>query len=168
MPQRATIVLKWRWSRASNPQGKCQQQSVIDQPHCSYSQESITTSQNFTLPQKTKKSSTWLQPFLLTCRCTVESILSGCITVWFGKSTRNCIELCGPSAVHHTNKTPHNRHLHLQKASNTMKVHVHPSHSFFSNVPSGREYKSSNACTTWFRTSFFPALIRWPNVPLLR
>ncbi|KAL1006621.1 hypothetical protein UPYG_G00074580, partial [Umbra pygmaea] len=85
-------------------------------------------------------------------RCTIESILSGCITAWYGscsaadrkalqrvvKSAERIIGCCLPSVqgIYHKRC--------LRKTQNILKDHSHPGRALFLLLPSGRRYGASN------------------------
>ncbi len=76
--------------------------------------------------------------------CTVESILTGCITCSLLPSlqdTRRCI----------------------RKARSIIKDSSHPSHRLLSLLPSGRRLRSIRSRTSQLRDSFFPQAIRLMN-----
>jgi len=69
-------------------------------------------------------------------RYTIVSILSGCISAWFG----DC------SAADH--KAGGESHMMPHDAEKIMKDHSHPGHELFTLLPSGRHYRSIQARTT--------------------
>jgi hypothetical protein len=77
-----------------------------------------------------------LSPKTLTnfYRCTIESILSGCITAWYGNcTTLNLITGGKLPAFHDTYSTRCHR-----KAKKIIKDSNHPSHCLFTPLPSRR------------------------------
>ncbi len=76
---------------------------------------------------------------------TVESILTGCITAWFGNSTAG------------------NRRALQRVVRTDIKDSSHPSHSLLSLLPSGRHLRSIRSRTSRLRDSFFPQAIRLMN-----
>ena len=94
-----------------------------------------------------------MNPVILTnfYRCTIESILTGCITVWYGsctakdrKALRSVVrtaefiigrELPALQDTYHTRC--------LRKAGRILKDY-HPAFRLFTPLPSGRRYRSSN------------------------
>ncbi len=60
---------------------------LLDQQHCSTSQESTTAS---LLPPQTKKSQSPAPIMCTFYRGTIESILTSCITVWYGACNASC------------------------------------------------------------------------------
>ena len=104
-------------------------------------------------------------------RCTVESILTNSITVWFGNCTvqeRKALQrviktaqyICGaafPSLqdIYKTRVT--------KRAQNITKDTTHPQHTLFTLLPSGRRYGSVKARTSRDKNSFYPQAIRLLN-----
>ncbi len=103
--------------------------------------------------------------------CTVESILTGCITAWFGNSpagNRKARQRVVRTARHivggelsslqdiYTSRC-------IRKARRIIKDSSHPSHSLISLLPSGRRLRSIRSCTSRLRDSFFPQAIRLMN-----
>eukprot|EP00061_Rhincodon_typus_P003472 g20179.t1 len=104
-------------------------------------------------------------------RCTVESILSGCIMVWYGncfawdsKKLQNVV--CTAQTITEAN-LPSMDSIFMTcchgKAANIIKDPSHPSNDLLQPLPSGRKYRSLNTCTSRFKNSFFPAIIRLMN-----
>ena len=101
-------------------------------------------------------------------RCTVESLLSNSIEVWFGNCTvqvRKAVQrviktaqyICGaafPSLqdIYNTRVT--------KRAHNITKDTTHPQHTL---LPPGRRYRSVKARTTRLKNSFYPQAIRLLN-----
>ena len=104
-------------------------------------------------------------------RCTVESILTNSITVWFGNCTvqkRKALQrviktaqyICGtafPSLqdIYKTRVT--------KRAHNIIKDTTHPQRILFTLLPSGRRYRSMKARTSRLKNSFYPQAIRLLN-----
>ena len=104
-------------------------------------------------------------------RCTVESLLSNSITVWFGNCTvqerkarqrviKTAQYICGaafPSlqVIYNTRVT--------KRAHNITKDTTHPQHTLFTLLPSGRRYRSVKARTTRLKNTFYPQAIRLLN-----
>uniref|UniRef100_A0A3B1IGH8 Reverse transcriptase domain-containing protein n=1 Tax=Astyanax mexicanus TaxID=7994 RepID=A0A3B1IGH8_ASTMX len=114
-----------------------------------------------------------LPPPILTLfyRGTIESILSSCITAWFGTCTvsdrkslqrivRTAERIIGvslPSIMDiYTTRS-------IRKATSIVNDPTHPSHELFSLLPSGRRYRSIRSSTTRFCNSFYPQAIRLLN-----
>ncbi len=105
--------------------------------------------------------------------CTVESILTGCITAWFWKQHRWQPQ---GSAKGRANYPPHcwvggelpslqDIYIRwcIRKARRIIKDLSHPSHSLLSLLPSGRRLRSIRSRTSRLRDSFFPQAIRTMN-----
>ncbi len=100
--------------------------------------------------------------------CTVESILTGCITAWFGNSTagnRRALQRVVRTARHIVGgELPSLQDIYTRrctrKARRIIKDSSHPSHSLLSLVPSGRCLRSIRSRTSRLRDSFFPQAIR--------
>ncbi|XP_072513255.1 uncharacterized protein [Salminus brasiliensis] len=118
-----------------------------------------------------------LPPPILTLfyRGTIESILSSCITAWFGTCTasdrktlqrivRTAERIIGvslPSVMDiYTTRC-------IRKATSIVDDSTHPSHRLFSLLPSGRRYRSIRSNTTRLCNSFFPQAIRLLNTTQL-
>ncbi|KAI5102839.1 gastrula zinc finger protein XlCGF28.1-like [Silurus meridionalis] len=104
-------------------------------------------------------------------RGTIESILSSCITAWFGNCTvsdrktlqrivRTAEKIIGvslPSIMDiYTTRC-------IRKAHSIVDDHTHPSHAYFTLLPSGKRFRSIRAATTRLCNSFFPQAIRLLN-----
>ncbi len=96
--------------------------------------------------------------------CTVESILTGCITAWFGNSTagnRRALQRVVRTARHIVGgELPSLQDIYTRrctrKAWRIIKDSSHPSHSLLSLLPSGRRFRSIRSHTSRLRDSFFP------------
>ncbi|KAI5109563.1 gastrula zinc finger protein XlCGF28.1-like [Silurus meridionalis] len=116
---------------------------------------------------------THLPPFILTTfyRGTIESILSSCITAWFGNCTvsdrktrprivRTAEKIIGVSLPFimdiYTTRC-------IRKANSIVDDHTHPSHTHFTLLPSGKRFRSIRAVTTRLCNSFFSQGIRLLN-----
>ncbi len=103
--------------------------------------------------------------------CTVESILTGCITAWFGNSTagnRRALQRVVRTARHIVGgELPSLQDIYTRrctrKARRIIKDSSHPSHRLLSLLPSGRRFRSIRSCTSRLRDSFFPQAIRLMN-----
>ncbi len=103
--------------------------------------------------------------------CTVESILTGCITAWFGNSTvgnRRALQRVVRTARHIVGgELPSLQDIYTRrctrKAWRIIKDSSHPSHSLLSLLPSGRRFRSIRSRTSRLRDSFFPQAIRLMN-----
>uniref|UniRef100_A0A3B1K914 Reverse transcriptase domain-containing protein n=1 Tax=Astyanax mexicanus TaxID=7994 RepID=A0A3B1K914_ASTMX len=114
-----------------------------------------------------------LPPPILTMfyRGTVESILSTCITVWFGncntsdrktlqrivRTAEKIIGVSLPSITEiYTTRC-------IRKATSIVDDPTHPSHGLFALMPSGRRYRSIRASTTRLCNSFIHQAVRLLN-----
>ncbi len=103
--------------------------------------------------------------------CTVESILTGCITAWFGNSTagnRRALQRVVRTARHIVGgELPSLQDIYTRrytrKARRIIKDSSHPSHRLLSLLPSGRRLRSIRSRTSQLRYSFFPQAIRLMN-----
>ncbi len=103
--------------------------------------------------------------------CTVESILTGCITAWFGNSTagnRKALQRVVRTARHIVGgELPSLQDIYtrrcIRKARRIINESSHPSHRLFSLLPSGRRLRSIRSRTSRLRDSFFPQAIRLMN-----
>ena len=106
-------------------------------------------------------------------RCTIESILSGCITAWYGSCSvqdRNKLQKVVNEAQSITQTSlPSIDTVYtsrcLGKADSIIKDPTHPGHTLFHLLPSGKRYKSLRTRTNRLKNSFFPAAIRLLNGP---
>jgi len=102
---------------------------------------------------------------------TVESILTGCITAWFGNSTAGkskALQRVVRTARHIVGgELPSLQDIYtrrcIRKAWRIIKDSSHPSHSLLSLLPSGRRLRSIRFRTSRLRDSFFPQAIRLMN-----
>ncbi len=99
--------------------------------------------------------------------CTVESILTGCITAWFGNST-GALQRVVRTARHIVGgELPSLQDIYTRrctrKARRIIEDSSHPSHSLLSLLPSGRRLRSIRSRTSRLRDSFFPQAIRLMN-----
>ncbi len=103
--------------------------------------------------------------------CTVESILTDCITAWFGNSTagnRKALQRVVRTARHIVGgELPSLQDIYtrrcIRKARRITNDSSHPSHRLFSLLPSGRRLHSIRSRTSRLRDSFFPQAIRLMN-----
>ena len=103
--------------------------------------------------------------------CTVESILTGSITTWYGNCTvreRKSLQRVVRTAQSITGvQLPNLLDLYtsrcLRKSRRIMKDPSHPSHCLFSQLPSGRRLRSLKARTSRLKDSFFPHATRLLN-----
>ncbi|KAK1797486.1 hypothetical protein P4O66_008338 [Electrophorus voltai] len=103
--------------------------------------------------------------------CTIESILTGNITVWFGNSTKQDRQAF-QRVVHLAERIPHIELPDLQtiyykqcqtKARRTVKDPTHPNNRLFSLLRSGKRFCSLKTKTERLKRSFFPQAIRALN-----
>ncbi len=114
----------------------------------------------------------WLRKFGTSSRilrsfytCTVESILTGCITAWYGNSTagnRRALQRVVRTARHIVGgELPSLQDIYTRrctrKARRIIKDSSHPSHRLLSLLPSGRRFRSIRSRTSRLRDSFFPS-----------
>ncbi|KAK1789943.1 hypothetical protein P4O66_002213 [Electrophorus voltai] len=103
--------------------------------------------------------------------CTIESILTGNITVWFGNSTkqdRQALQRVVRSAERNTHtELPDLQTIYYKrcqtKARRIVKDPTHPNNRLFSLLRSGRRFRSLKAKTERLKRSFFPQAIRALN-----
>ncbi len=103
--------------------------------------------------------------------CTVESILTGCITAWFGNSTagnRKALQRVVRTSRHIVGgDLPSLQDIYtsrcIRKAQRIIKDSSHPSHRQLCLLPSGRRLHSIRSHTSRLRDSFFPLAIRLMN-----
>lgn len=103
--------------------------------------------------------------------CIIESVLTNCITVWYGSSTvrdRKRLQRVIKTASKIT-RTPqpslqsiYHRSVH-RRAASIIKDPTHPQHGLFTLLPSGRRFRSVRCRTTRFKNSFFPTAVRLLN-----
>ncbi len=103
--------------------------------------------------------------------CTVESILTGCITAWFGNSTagnRRALQRIVRTARHIIGgELPSLQDIYtrrcIRKARRIIKDSSHPSHRLLSLLPSARRLRSIQSRTSRLRNSFSPQAIGLMN-----
>ncbi|KAI4885125.1 hypothetical protein NFI96_011804 [Prochilodus magdalenae] len=97
-------------------------------------------------------------------RCTIESILTNCISVWYGScsaSDRKALQRVVKTAQRitgtqlPTTESVYQKHC-LSRARSIIKDPSHPNHEPFTLLPSGRRYRSLRSRTNRLRKSFFP------------
>ncbi len=114
-----------------------------------------------------------LPPPILTTfyRGTIESVLTSCITVWYGNcSAADCKTLqrtVNTAAKIIGAPLPSILDIFLarcsSKTNSIVKDPTHPSHSLFQLLPSGRRYRSIRARSSILLNSFFPQAVRALN-----
>uniref|UniRef100_A0A669BIH3 Reverse transcriptase domain-containing protein n=1 Tax=Oreochromis niloticus TaxID=8128 RepID=A0A669BIH3_ORENI len=103
--------------------------------------------------------------------CTIESILTNCITVWYGNcsaSDRKALQRVVKTAQRIAGAPlPAIKDIYrkqcLKRAGKIIKDPSHPSHGLFTLLPSGRRYRSLRTKTTRYQNSFFPTAVRLLN-----
>lgn len=104
-------------------------------------------------------------------RCTIESVLTTSITVWYGNCTaqdRKALQRVIKISQHISGAAflslqdiYHTRV--LRRTHNLIRDNTHPQHNLFTLLPSGRRYRSLRARTTRLANSFYPQAIRILN-----
>ncbi len=110
-------------------------------------------------------------------RGTIESVLTSCITVWYGNCSaadRKTLQQTVKQAAKIIGAPlPSILDIFLarcsSKTNSIVKDPTHPSHSLFQLLPSGRRYRSIRARSARLLNSFFPQAVRAlnPNHPAL-
>jgi hypothetical protein len=103
--------------------------------------------------------------------CTIKSILTGCITAWYGNcsaSNRKALKRVVRTAQYITGaKLPAIQDLYTRrcqrKALKIVKYSSHPSHRVFSLPPHGKRYRSTKSRLKRLLNSFYPKVIRLLN-----
>uniref|UniRef100_A0AAR2M507 Reverse transcriptase domain-containing protein n=1 Tax=Pygocentrus nattereri TaxID=42514 RepID=A0AAR2M507_PYGNA len=104
-------------------------------------------------------------------RCTIESILTNCITVWYGccsASDRKPLQRVVKAAQRIIGAPlPAIKDIYrkrcLKRAGKIIKEPSHPAHRLFTLLPSGRCYRSLRTKTTRYWNSFFPTAVTLLN-----
>eukprot|EP00061_Rhincodon_typus_P010187 g34280.t1 len=118
--------------------------------------------------RRLRKFSIFISTLVNFYRLTIEGVLSGCITAWYGNCSgqvRKKIQkvVCTAQTITEVNlpsmDSIYTAHCH-GKAANIIKDSLHPSNDLLQPLPSGRRYRSLNRHTSRFRNSFFLAVIR--------
>ncbi|KAI3364792.1 hypothetical protein L3Q82_000987 [Scortum barcoo] len=107
--------------------------------------------------------------------CTIESILTSCITVWYGSCSaadRKALQRVVKAAQRIAGAPlPSIEDIYrkrcLKRAGKIIKDSSHPAHRLFTLLPSGKRYRSARTKTTRFLNSFFPTAVRTPELCLL-
>ncbi|KAI5617008.1 gastrula zinc finger protein XlCGF28.1-like, partial [Silurus asotus] len=104
-------------------------------------------------------------------RCAVESILTSCVTVWYGSCSaaeRKALQRVVKTAQRITG-TPLPAMEDIQKkrclrrARSILKDSSHPAHRLFTLLPSGRRYRCLRTRTSRLKNSFFPRAVSLVN-----
>ena len=99
---------------------------------------------------------------VLQLHCTIESILTGCITAWYRKGTT---EGSANGTVHHWGQAScHPGPLYQVVSEEGRKNSSHPSHRLFSLLPHGKRYRSAKSRSKRLLNSFYPQAIRLLNI----
>ena len=104
-------------------------------------------------------------------RCTIESILTNCIPVWYGSCSaadRKALQRVVKTAQRITGSSlPTIEAVQgkrcLRRARSIVRDSSHPSHRLFALLPSGRRYRVLRTRTSRFRNSFFPTAVTLLN-----
>ncbi len=125
----------------------------------------------YTFLRRLKRAS--LPPPILTTfyRGTIESVLTSCITVWYGNCSaadRKTLQRTVNTAAKIIGAPlPSILDIFLarcsSKTNSIVKDPTHPSHSLFQLLPSGRQYRSIRARSTRLLNSFSPQAVRALN-----
>lgn len=107
-------------------------------------------------------------------RCTIESVLTYGICIWYGSCSvaeKKALQRVVNSAQKITNtQLPAIEDIYtsrcLQKAKGILKAPTHPAHHLFALLPSGRRYRCLKARTTRLLNSFYPRAITILNAAL--
>ena len=115
-----------------------------------------------------KKADLSITALTMFYRGTIESLLTYCLTSWYGNSTAE-----EKKQLHRTVRTAEKivgttmpsladmyQQRSLRRATGILGDTTHPSHSIISLMPSGRRYRSIGATTERMKNSFFPYVIR--------
>ncbi len=105
-------------------------------------------------------------------RCTIESILTNCITVWYGISNctvsdQKALQREVKTAQYTTGVGPPSKDVYpkhcLRRVRSIIKDSSHPNHRLFTPLPLGRCYRSLRCHTSRLRNSLFPAAVSLLN-----
>ncbi len=141
---------------------------LLDQQHCSTSQEA---QQRLYFLRKLRRARAPAPIMCTFYRGTIESILTSCITVWYGACNASCrkslqrivraaekivgVSLPSLQDIYNTRLT--------RKALSIAGDPTHPTHNFFSLLPSGRRLRSLQARTNRLKDSFIHQAVRKLN-----
>ena len=99
--------------------------------------------------------------------CTIESILSSCITAWYGNclaSDCKALQSVVRTAQYITDaKLPAIQDLYNSGAQKVVRDSSTPSHRLFSLLPHGKWYRIDKSRTKWILDNFYPQAIRLLN-----
>ncbi|XP_056586110.1 uncharacterized protein LOC130407337 isoform X2 [Triplophysa dalaica] len=118
--------------------------------------------------KKNKLSSTILVNFY---HCTIESILTNCVTVWYGNCSvaeRKALQRVVKTAQRITGTTLSSiediqKKRCLHRARSILKDSSHPAHRLFTLLPSGRRFRCLRTRTSRLGNSFFPRAVSLLN-----
>uniref|UniRef100_A0A9J8C8P2 Reverse transcriptase domain-containing protein n=2 Tax=Cyprinus carpio carpio TaxID=630221 RepID=A0A9J8C8P2_CYPCA len=104
-------------------------------------------------------------------RCTIESILTNCISVWYSncsasdhKALQRMVKTAQRITGTQLTSTENIYHKRcLGRARDIIKDASHPNHGLFTLLPSGRRYRSLRSRTSRLRKSFFPEAVTLLN-----
>ncbi len=160
----------WRESAALNSWGCRSRRISPGPPTPCHSPRRHNSAYTFSTGWKEQAS---LPPPILTTfyRGTIESVLTSCITVWYGNCSaadRNTLQRTVNSAAKIIGAPlPSILDIFLarcsSKTNSIVKDPTHPSHSLFQLLPSGRRYRSIRARSARLLNSFFPQAVRALN-----
>src|SRR4029434_9997347 len=117
--------------------------------------------------RRLKKANLSPQILVNSYRCTIESILTNCISVWYGSCSvvdRKTLQRVVKTAITGSplpTIEAVQRKRYLRKARSIEKDSSHPNHRLFALLPSGRRYRAPRSRTS--RNSFFPAAVTLLN-----
>ena len=146
------IINKLSWSKHTKTVGKRVQQNVF-------------------LRRRLKRFCMGPQILKRFYSCTIESILTGCITAWYGNcsaSDRKAHKRVVHTAQYVTRaklsviQDPYTRRCQ-RKALKIVKDSSHPSHRLFSLLPHGKRYWNAKSRSKRLLNSFYPQAIRLLN-----
>ncbi|MBN3321907.1 AIFM2 factor, partial [Atractosteus spatula] len=107
-------------------------------------------------------------------RCTLENIMTSCITVWYCNCAaydRKALQQVVKTAQHIIGSAlPSIQEIYntrsLKKATKIMSDPTHPTHNLFVPLPSGRRFWTLQSHTTRLQNSFFPRTVKLVMPPL--
>jgi hypothetical protein len=94
--------------------------------------------------------------------CTIKSILTGCITAWYGNcsaSDHKALQCGAYGPVHPAIQDLYTRRCQ-RNALKSVKDSSHPCHRLFSLLPHNKRYRSGKSRTKMLLNSFYPQAIR--------
>ncbi len=161
------MVRPWREWAAPSSWVTHHRGPLLDQQHCSTSQEA---QQRLYFLRKLRRARAPAPIMCTFYRGTIESILTSCITVWYGACNASCrkslqrIVRAAEKIVGVSLPSPGHLQTHLtRKALSIAGDPTHPTHNFFSLLPSGRRLRSLQARTNRLKDSFIHQAVRKLN-----